>query len=116
LFVLRSAQEESTAANIVDLAGHSLGVIVDATDEAVAEDWVLAASDAEVVLDVTGGLLEVKGAEMVTDGDALVESLVGSEAQLVDQVGLTEQDEGERGGGVHLVVEQEAELVKDVRG
>lgn len=114
--MLRGAQEKGAAANIVDLAGHSLGVIVDATDEAVAEDLVLAANDAEVVLDVTGGLLEVEGAEMVTDGDALVESLVGSEAQLVGQVGLTEEDEGERGGGVHLVVEQEAELVKDVWG
>lgn len=114
--MLRGAQEESTAANIVDLAGHSLGVIVDATDETVAKDLALAASDAEVVLDVTGGLLEVEGAEMVTDGDTLVEGLVGSEAQLVGQVGLAEQDESERRGGVHLVVEQKAELVKDVRG
>jgi hypothetical protein len=112
--VLRSAQEESTAANIVDLAGHALGVIVDATDETVAKDLVLTTSDAEAVLDVTGGLLEVEGAEMITDSDALVESLVGSEAQLLGQVGLAEQDEGEQGGGVHLVVEQEAELVEEV--
>ena len=80
LFVLGSAQEESAAANIVDLAGHSLGVIVDATDETVAKDLVLAASDAEMVLDVTGCLFEVEGAEMITDGDALVESLIRSEA------------------------------------
>ena len=65
--MLGSAQEEGAAANIVDLAGHSLGVIVDATDETVAEDLVLAASDAEVVLDVTGGLLEVERVEMVTE-------------------------------------------------
>jgi hypothetical protein len=116
LFVLGSAQKKGAAANVVDLAGHSLGVIVDATDEAVAKDLVLAASDVEMVLDVTGGLFEVERAEMITDGDTLVESLVGSEAQLACQVRLAEQDEGERGGGVHLVVEQEAELVKDVRG
>ena len=116
LFVLGSAQEESAAANIVDLAGHSLGVIVDATDETVAKDLVLAASDAEMVLDVTGGLFEVEGAEMVTDGDALVESLIGSEAQLVGQVRLAEQDEGEQGSGIHLVVEQEAKLVEELRG
>ena len=115
LFVLGSAQEESAAANIVDLAGHSLGVIVDATDETVAKDLVLAASDAEMVLDVTGGLFEVEGAEMVTDGDALVESLIGSEAQLVGQVRLAEQDEGEQGSGIHLVVEQEAKLVEELR-
>ena len=116
LFVLGSAQEESAAANIVDLAGHSLGVIVDATDETVAKDLVLAASDAEMVFDVTGGLFEVEGAEMVTDGDALVESLIGSEAQLVGQVRLAEQDEGEQGSGIHLVVEQEAKLVEELRG
>ena len=116
LLVLRGAQKEGTAANIVDLAGHSLGVMVDATDETVAKDLVLATGDAEVVLDVTGGFLEVEGAEMVADGDALVESLVGSEAQLVGQVGLTEEDEGEQGGGIHLVVEQEAELVEELRG
>ena len=116
LFVLGSAQEESAAANIVDLAGHSLGVIVDATDETVAKDLVLAASDAEMVFDVTGGLFEVEGVEMVTDGDALVESLIGSEAQLVGQVRLAEQDEGEQGSGIHLVVEQEAKLVEELRG
>ena len=69
-----------------------------------------------MVLDVTGGLFEVKGAEMVTNSDALVESLVGGEAQLVGQVGLTEEDEREQGGGIHLVIEQETELVKDVCG
>ena len=114
--MLRGTQEESIAANIVDLAGHSLGVIIDTTDETVAKDLVLAANDAEMVLDVTGGFLEVEGAEMVTNGDALVESLVGGKAQLVGQVGLTEEDEGEQGGGIHLVVEQEAELVEELRG
>jgi len=114
--VLRDTQEESIAANIVGLAGHSLGVIIDTTDETVAKDLVLAANDAEMVLDVTGGFLEVEGAEMVADGDALVESLVGSEAQLVGQVGLTEEDEREQGGGIHLVVEQEAELVEELGG
>lgn len=116
LFLLRGAQEESATANIVDLAGHPLGVIVDTADETVAKDLILAASDAEVVLDVTGGLFEVKGAEMITDGNALVESLVGGEAQLVGQVGLTEKNEREQGSGIHLVVEQETELVKDVCG
>ena len=116
LFLLRGAQEESAAANIVDLTGYSLGVIVDAADETVAKDLVLAASDAEMVLDVTGGLFEVEGAEMITDSNALVESLVGSEAQLVGQVRLTEEDEREQGGGIHLVIKQETELVEDVCG
>jgi len=78
LFLLRGTQEESAAANIVDLAGHPLGVIV--------------------------------------DSDTLVESLVGGEAQLVGQVGLTEKNEREQGSGIHLVIEQETELVEDIRG
>ena len=116
LLVLRGAQKEGTAANIVDLAGHSLGVIVDATDETVAKDLVLTASDTEVMLDVTGGLFEVERAEVITDSDTLVESLVGGEAQLVGQVRLAEKNEREQGGGIHLVVEQEAELVEELRG
>jgi len=32
----------------------------------------------------------------------------------VGQVGLAEEDEREQGGGIHLVVEQEAELVEEV--
>ena len=114
--MLRGTQEKGAAANIVDLAGHALGVIVDATDETVAKDLVLTASDTEVMLDVTGGLFEVERAEVITDSDTLVESLVGSEAQLVGQVRLAEKNEREQGGGIHLVVEQETELVKDVCG
>jgi hypothetical protein len=34
----------------------------------------------------------------------------------VGQVGLTEQDEGDKGGGVHLLVEEEAELIEDLGG
>ena len=90
LFALRGAQEEGTAAEVVDLASDALGVVVDATDEAVAEDLTLVASDVEVVLDVAGGFFEVEGAEMVADGDALVERLVRGEAELVGQVGLAE--------------------------
>ena len=69
-----------------------------------------------MVLDVGDGLLEVKGAELVTDGDPLMEGLIGGEAEELGQVGLTKQDQGEQGGGVHLVVEEEAELVEDVGG
>ena len=69
-----------------------------------------------MVLDVACGLFEVEGFEVEADGDALVEGLVGSEAELVGQVGLTEEDEGDEGSGVHLVVEQEAELVKEFGG
>jgi hypothetical protein len=90
-------------------------VVVDARDEAVAEELVLVTSNAEVVLDVSGGFFEVERSEVVADGDALMEGLVRGEAELVGQVRLAEEDEGDEGSGVHLVVEEEAQLVEELR-
>jgi hypothetical protein len=114
--LLGSAEEESRAAKVVDLASDALGVIVDGGEEGVGEEGVLATGDAEMVFDVGGGLLEVEGFEVVTDGDALVEGLKGSEAEFVGEVGLAKEDEGKQGSGIHIVVEQEAELIEEVRG
>jgi hypothetical protein len=116
LFLLGSTQQESTAANVVDLAGDTFGVIVNTAHKAVAEEWALAVSDAEVVFDIAGCFLQVEGFEMVADGDALVEGFIGSKTKLVSQVRLAEKDEGERRSGIHVVVEQEAELVEEFRG
>jgi hypothetical protein len=99
LFVLGGAEEEGAAAEVVDLASNSLGVVVDAADEAVAEDLGL-------------GI----GAQVVADGDALAESFEGGETELVGEVGLAEEDEGEEGSGIHVVVEEETELVEELRG
>jgi len=112
-FLLRGAEEERSTADIVDLAGHAFGVIVDEGQERIRKDRILATGDAEMVLDVGGSLLEVERFEVVADGDALVERLEGGEVELVGQVGLSDEDEGERRGGIHLVVEGETELVED---
>ena len=37
-FVLSDAEEENAAADIADLVSNPLGVVVDAADEAIAED------------------------------------------------------------------------------
>ena len=115
LFVLGGAEEEGTAADVVDLGSNSLGVVVDAADEAVAEDLGLGIGDAEVMLDVSGGLFEVEGTQMVADGDALVEGFEGGETEFVGEVGLAEEDEGEERSGVHIVVEEKTELVEELR-
>ena len=57
LFLLSSAQQESTAANVIDLAGDTFGVIVNSAHKAVAEEWDLAVSDAEVVFDIASCFL-----------------------------------------------------------
>ena len=115
LFVFGGAEQESTTAEIVDLAGDALGVVRNAGDEAIAEDRGLGASDAKMMLDVSDSFLEIKGAEVVADGDPLMEGLVRCKAEELGQVGLTQQDQGQQRGGVHMVVEQEAELIKNVR-
>ena len=88
-FVLGDAEQESAATDIVDLAGDPLGVVVKAGDKTLAEDLILRAGHTEMMFDVGDGLLKVKGAEVVTDGDPLMEGLVGSEAKELGQVGLT---------------------------
>jgi len=113
-FALGGTEKESVAAKVVDLASDTLGVIVDEGQEAIGENGVPPTGDAEMMLDVGGSLLEVEGFEVVADGDALVEGLEGGKAKLVGQVRLAEKDEGEQGGGIHLVVEQKTELVEDV--
>jgi hypothetical protein len=83
VLALGSAQQGSAATDVVDLAGHALGMVIDAAEEAVAEEMALILDDAEMMLDVIGGLLEVEGFEVKTDGDALMEGPIGSEAELV---------------------------------
>ena len=95
LFGLGSTEQESSAADVVNLARDALGVIRDAGQETVAEDLGLGAGDAEMMLDVGDGFLEVKGTEMVPDGDTLVESLVRRETEELGQVRLPEQDQGQ---------------------
>jgi hypothetical protein len=68
------------------------------------------------VLDIPSGLFQVEGSEVVADGDTLVEGFVRCKAELVSQVGLSEEDEGQGRSGIHVVVEQEAELVQEVGG
>jgi hypothetical protein len=114
-FLFSSTEEKGGATEIVNLAGDALGVIVNESQKAVGEERVLTAGDAEMVLDVSGSLLEVEGAEVVTNGDALAKSFKGSKAELVSQVRLTKKDEGEQRGRIHLVVKQEAELIEERR-
>jgi hypothetical protein len=114
LFLFGNTQEQGIATDVVDLASDALGVVVDAAEETVAEELSLVPGDTQVVLDIGDGLFQVEGPEVVADSDALVEGFVGSEAKLVGQVGLTEEDEGQGRRGVHLIVEQEAQLVKEL--
>jgi hypothetical protein len=91
-------------------------VVIDSRQEALTEDRTLASGNVEMVFDVACGFFQVKGFEVETDGDALVESFVRRETELVSQVGLAEKDKSQGRSGIHVVVEQEAELVQEVGG
>jgi hypothetical protein len=123
LFTFGDTEEESTAAEIVDSASDALylsyrtsalGVIVGAADKTVAKDLSLGTGDAEMVFDVASGLFEIEGRDVEPDGDALVERLEGRETELVGEIGLAEQNEGDEGSGIHIVVEQKTELLENV--
>ena len=114
--VFGGAQEQGCSTEIVDVAGDAFGVIKEGGDKGVTEKLALKASDAEMMFDIGGGFFKIERPEVVTDGQALVKGPEGGKAQLVGQVGLTEQDQGQLGGGVEVVIEQKAELVKEIRG
>ena len=109
-FVFSGPQKQGSATDVVDLASDAFSVVKEGGDKTVTEELTFKSGDAEVVFDVSGGFLEVEGGEMIADGDALMKGVVGGEAEFVSQVRLTEQDQGQVGSGVKIVVEQEAEL------
>jgi hypothetical protein len=69
-----------------------------------------------MVLDVANGALEVERREVKRDSNALAKGIERSKAEFESQVRLTEEDEHEPGGRVHLGVEQKTELLEEVRG
>ncbi len=93
LFALGGAEEESAAAEIVDPASNTFGVVVDTTDKAITEYLGLGTGDTEMVFDVASGLFEIERGEVEADGDALIERLERRETEFVSEIGLTEENE-----------------------
>ncbi len=89
---------------------------MDGVEKAIAKNSPLAAGDKEMVLDVADGVFQVERGEVKRDANALAKGVEGSKAKFESQVRLAEEDEQETRGGVHVGVEQEAELVKEGRG
>ncbi len=81
LFVFGSAEEESGAADVVDKAGNAFGLVVQGGDEGIGEKLAGIAGDGQLMFDVSGSFGQVERREGIADGDALVESLVGGEAE-----------------------------------
>ncbi len=82
LLVFSSTEEESGAANVVDQPRHTLDVVMQGGDKSIREKLLVEVNDPELMFDVSGSFFEVKWEQGETDGDTLVESLVGSKAKL----------------------------------
>jgi hypothetical protein len=65
-----------------------------------------------VVADVVSGLVVGHAGHVVADADALIEGRQYAVADLVGEVGLAEQDGGERRSGIELVVGHEPDRVE----
>ena len=83
LLAFGRAKEKGATTEVIDLAGDALGMVVDASQEPITKDLALTISNAEMVLDVACSFLDVKGFEVETDSNALVESLVRGETEFV---------------------------------
>lgn len=81
LFVFGSAEEKSGAADVVDETGNAFGLVVQGGDEGIGEKLAGIAGDGQLMFDVSGSFGQVERREGIADGDALVESLVGGEAE-----------------------------------
>ncbi len=98
LFFFNCAKKERGAANIVDQSGRAFGVMMKIGHEIIGEELALVAGDVEVMFNISGGFGKVKRWQGVAESKALIESLVGGEAQFSVQIGLSDEDEREEGG------------------
>ncbi len=80
LFVFSDPKQEGSAANIVDEARQTLGVVVKSSDKSIRKELVVVVGQAKLMLDVSSGFFEVERRQSEADGKALIESLIGSKA------------------------------------
>ena len=79
---------------------------MDQRDRIVGEQGVGAAGDFAVMADVVGGVGAAHPGDAVADRDALIQRGEHTEPEPLAQAGLADQDDRERGSGVHVVVGQ----------
>ena len=72
-FAFGETDEQAIETDAIELAGDAVAELVSDSDEIVSEGETLSAGDAPMVLDVGGGLGEVKGWDVVAEVNALVE-------------------------------------------
>src|SRR6185503_3808487 len=96
------------------------GRVMDQPDRVLAEQGVGPSGDFAVMADVVGGVGAAHPGNRVADRDALIQRGQHPEPEPVAQAGLADEDDRERGSGVHLMVGQQSDrfelmIVEQVR-
>src|SRR5258708_7109398 len=101
--------DECGDGEVVDGAGVAAAGLVDQGGGVVGVEGVGPAGEGEVVAQVAGGFLQGHAGHVVADGDALVEGGEDTELDFPPEGGLADEQAGEQGGGVHVVVGEHAD-------
>lgn len=76
-FLIDQPGHQSGGADLIDAARHALGVFEDTLDRIIGEERPgRVTRDADLMFDVAQRLLQIERAEVITHGEALIESFV----------------------------------------
>ena len=110
LFLVDQARHEGGGADLVDAAWQTLGEIENSRQGIIGEERTgVVTSGPDVMPDVAERLGQIERAEVIADGQALVEGFMDREVKRAMQRGMADQDDGGQGLAVHLVREQESQ-------
>src|SRR6266487_3707536 len=115
-FAVGEGGDQCLDGEVVDCSGDAAAGLVHEAEGVVAEPGVRAAGELEVVLDVGHGLSQVHAVEVEPQPDALVEGGQGADLQPAPEGGLAQQQAGEWGVGVHVVVGEHTDLLELLAG
>jgi hypothetical protein len=110
------SDDEGRGGELGDEAQGAAGGIGDELDGSGGEDGVFGAGLAETVAEIIAGGLLGEFAQVAEAGDALAQGFMDGEAELVEELGGAQEDAGEGGVVVEMVVGEEADGVEGAVG
>jgi hypothetical protein len=105
---------ESGGGEAIGVAEGAAGGLVEDRESVCGKDIFGGTDASEASANVVGGVVGEEASECETVMDAGVEGTIASEPEPVFQVGKSDEDEGEEGLGIPLVVEEDMEVVERV--
>ncbi len=112
-FLVNQSGHERGRANLVDPPRDSFRVFEDALQRIVGEERSgRVARDAQLMLDVAQRFLEVQSREMATHREPLLKGLIDREVEHAAEIGMAYQDQRRERLAVHLIAEQQPQLVE----